>query len=166
MQNMNIKSIPILLSIIVVLTITMNVQDGYASSSGSQINFSLVLSGHVLIGVGYTYKIDSDQGLQATFYLAPEKGLPFGLNAGYLHLFGQGNWRYKLSGEFTILASPPQSGKGRLFLPMINLVPGMQYSKYNGQLITPQIWISYLPTGNKKIFPTAIEVRYGKSISD
>ncbi len=130
-------------------------------SDKNQLNFSFTLSGHIILGIGYSYGFGENNGLQTTLLIIPEKGLPFGLNGGYFYLTDGEKWRGKLGAEFTLLVSPPDTER-RKCLPMFNFVPGVQYPFDKNNAITPQLWISYLPTGNRKILLTGIEFRYGK----
>ena len=111
--------------------------------------------------IGYSYGFDKNNTVQTTLLIIPEKGLPFGLNGGYFYLTDGEKWRGKLGAEFTLLFSPPDPDR-RKCLPMFNFVPGVQYSFDKNNTIMPQLWISYLPTDNKKIVPTGLEFRYGK----
>jgi len=127
--------------------------------SHHQLNLSLTLSGHIIVGVGYCHYLHVNHGVQATFLIIPEKGFPFGLNGGY-HYLGNGNkWHGKLGAELMLLVSPSPDRKSMSFF---NIVPGIQYRLNHENSITPQLWISYI-IPKRKIVPTGIEFRCGKS---
>ena len=148
---------------IIFLIIFTSIVSAAPKSSYNQINFSFTLSGHIILGIGYSCSFDKNNGVQTTLLIIPEKGLPFGLNGGYYYLTDGEKWRGKLGAEFTLLVSPPNPDR-RKCLPMFNFVPGVQYSFDKNNTIMPQLWISYLPTVNRKIVPTGLELRYGRRL--
>ena len=148
---------------IIFMIVFPSIVNAAPKSSYNQINFSFTLSGHIILGVGYSYGFGKNNGVQTMLLIIPEKGLPFGLNGGYFYLTDGEKWRGKLGAEFTLLFSPPDPDR-RKCLPMFNFVPGVQYSFDKNNTIMPQLWISYLPTGNKKIVPTGLELRYGRKL--
>ncbi len=132
---------------------------GVAQSS-HQINVSFVLSGHIFVGVGYTYGLDANWQAGMTVMLAPEKGLPMAFNVGGGYLGKGEHWRARWWGEFMVIASPPDP-KERKYLPLINFVPGLVY--YNGDQTTysAEAWLSFLPI-QKKFAPTGLEFQVGR----
>jgi len=132
-----------------------------AENKTHQINFSLTLSGHILLGIGYCYLWNEHHAVQTIFYIVPEKGLPYGITGGYNYFWGDNKWRPNLGAEFMVLASPPDPEK-RKFLPMIKLVPGIRYDFNNEQNLNSRLWIAYLLKSNRvKIAPIGIEFIYG-----
>ncbi|HID38253.1 MAG TPA: hypothetical protein EYP36_01905 [Calditrichaeota bacterium] len=125
-----------------------------------QLNLSVTLSGHIFIGVGYTYSFDQNWQAGATVLLAPETGLPFAFNIGGGYLSNGQNWRARLWGEYMIIASPPDPDK-RKILPMINFVPGVVYYDGKHNEYSAEVWLSYLPV-QKKFAPTGLEFQYGR----
>lgn len=127
-----------------------------------RVQMSLTLSGHLLLGIGYCYFWDAHQGAQATFYLAPEKGLPYGLAAGYQWEWGNRKWQPTLGAEFMVLASPPDPEK-RKFLPMILINPGLSYQLDNEQIVQSRLWVAYfLKRARVKVAPIGLELVYGR----
>ncbi|MBN2363581.1 hypothetical protein JXL83_05575 [candidate division WOR-3 bacterium] len=56
-----------------------------ANSAGrDQVDLSVVFSGHVLVGTGYTRFFDERNALHATAYLIPANGMPMAFDVGYL----------------------------------------------------------------------------------
>ena len=107
-----LKFTPIIL--IIALSSILNAASG---SDKNQLNFSFTLSGHIILGIGYSYSFDENNGLQTTLLIIPGKGIPFGLNGGYFYLTDGEKWRGKLGAEFTLLVSPPDPDR-RKCLPM------------------------------------------------
>jgi hypothetical protein len=139
-----------------------------AQGSENQIHFSITLSGHVLLGVGFTHWVNQSNTLSATAFLPlelPEKSLaiedfPFGFRAGYAY-YGKGDpWRMKLGADMTVILSPPDPGERRV-MPLITFSPGVQYTFESKNMVTPQLWLSYFPM-KRLVAPTGIEVLYGR----
>jgi hypothetical protein len=132
-----------------------------AAEPAHQVQFSVTLSGHLILGLGYTYYWNIHQGWQANLYLIPEKGLPFGIATGYNYIWGETKWRPNLTADFMVLASPPDPVQ-RKYLPMIKLVPGIQYDLGSDQNLNSRLWIAYF-LGQKRvnIAPIGLEVMYG-----
>lgn len=127
-----------------------------------RVQMSLTLSGHLLLGIGYGYFWDAHQGVQTTFYLAPEKGLPYGLAAGYQWEGANRKWQPTLGAEFMMLASPPDPEK-RKFLPMIKIDPGVNYQLDDEQIIQSRIWVAYfLKRTRAKVAPIGLEFIYSR----
>ena len=155
------KSIGICIVFIILFSLPQILQAG--NNSSNQLNFSITLSGHILFGFGYTHWLNHNHTLETTLYIIPEKGLPFGLNGGYAYYTNGSRWRMKFGGEFTLLVSPPDPDK-RKVMPMINFVPGVQYS-FDDNTVMSQLWLSYFPIkANKKFSPTGLEFRYGRNL--
>ncbi len=152
----------VLVSLLLVLLLQMGGESLPAAENKShQINLSFTLSGHILFGVGYSYFWNEHQGVQTIFYLVPEKGLPFGITAGYNYCWSEGKWRPNLGAEFMVLASPPDPEK-RKFLPMLKLVPGIRYDFNGEQNLNSRLWIAYfLKSTRVRIAPIGIEFLYG-----
>lgn len=133
-----------------------------AADPAHQVHFSITLSGHVLLGVGYTYYWNLHQGWQSNVYLIPEKGLPYGIATGYNYLWGGTKWRPNFAADVMVLASPPDPVK-RKYLAMVRLVPGIQYEFNNDQSMNSRLWIAYfLRQPRAKIVPIGLEVMYGQ----
>ncbi len=78
MKRMYFKKGVFFLSFIFLLAASKenNAQDSH------QLNLSLTLSGHIFVGIGYTYSFDRHWQAGATAFIAPEKGLPYAFNIG------------------------------------------------------------------------------------
>ncbi|MDZ7319555.1 MAG: hypothetical protein ONB11_10395 [candidate division KSB1 bacterium] len=132
-----------------------------ATESAHQVQLSTTLSGHMMLGLGYTYYWNVHQGWQTIFYLIPEKGWPYGISTGYNHLWGEKKWRPNLTADFMVLASPPDPAK-RKYLTMFKLVPGIQYDFKSDQNLNSRLWIAYfLKQTRAKIAPIGLELMYG-----
>jgi len=125
-----------------------------------QINLSLTLSGHIMVGVGYTYSFDANWQAGAMAYLAPEKGLPFAWSVGGGYLGNGQHWRARWWGEFMMIVSPPDP-ETRKVLPLINFVPGVVYSDGEQNEYSAEVWLSFLPV-QKKFAPTGLEFQFGR----
>lgn len=129
----------------------------------NQINVSFTLSGHILLGIGFSHFFDDNNAVQTTFFIIPEKGFPFAISGGYNYFFGEKKWRPNIGAEFLLLASPPDSEK-RKFLPLINFVPGIRYDFDKQQNLNSRLWIAYfLKSTRVKIAPIGIEFKYGNN---
>ena len=138
-----------------------------ADSAFNRVVFSLGLSGHVLLGVGMEHGFNEHHAVQLTIYplFLPGKGFPLAFSTGYHYYLGGGRWRGALGGEFALLISPPDPDKRRV-MPLLNLVPALQYRIDRAQVVSTRLWISYFLRGaNVPLAPTAIEFRYGHSLS-
>ena len=127
------------------------------------IHISVLLSGHIMIGVGYEYGLSENHGLQATAFLAPEAGMPFALTAGYIYHFDDGRWRTGLGLDGGVIVSPDIEGK-RKRLYMLSLTP--QYGYYDREgAIGLKAWLSWLPfNANRSFAPTGLELFYGPAL--
>ena len=147
--------------IVIILSLITVSNSRAASSSYNQINFSVTLSGHILIGIGYDYGIDTNNKIRATVWIAPEKGLPYAYSAGYAYLFNDNRWQPELGLEYMVITSPPLE-KGRKSISLINLTPAVNYRFDTPDILAARVWLSYL-LQNKKIAPTGLEFRYGRT---
>ncbi len=132
--------------------------------SYNRVVFSLGLSGHVFLGVGVEHGFNPHHAVQLTFYpvFFPGKGFPLAVCAGYGYHVNGSRWQVKIGGEFALLVSPPDPQKRRV-MPLLNLVPGVQYRIDEVQVISTRLWISYfLGKANVPIAPTVIEFSYGR----
>ncbi len=127
------------------------------------VHVSVLLSGHIMIGVGYEYGLDDRNGLQATAFLAPESGIPFSLTAGYVYHFDNGRWRTGLGMDAGIIVSP-DIGEGRKNLYLLSLTP--QYGYYDSEgAYGIKAWLSWLPfNANHSFAPTGLELFYGPDL--
>ncbi len=135
-----------------------------AQGRRSRIHVSVTLSGHILLGVGYTRWVHEYHALEATvFPLAiPGNGFPFGFRAGYAWVPSAERWRAKLGAGILVLVSP--SGKdGRRILPLPTFSPGIRYEADPGDALAMDLWLSYFP-GRGLFVPTGLEFRYGRGL--
>lgn len=133
-----------------------------AADPAHQVHCSIMLRGHVLLGVGYTYYCHQHQGWQSNVYLIPEKGWPHGIATGCNYIWGGTKWPPNFTADVMILASPPDPVK-RKYLAMIRLLPGIQYEFGNDQSMNSRLWIAYfLRQPRPKIVPIGLEVMYGQ----
>ena len=58
---------------IIFLIIFTSIVSAAPKSSCNQINFSFTLSGHIILGVGYSYGFDKNNGVQTTLLIIPGK---------------------------------------------------------------------------------------------
>ena len=144
------------LTLALILAEKSNAQDSH------QVNFSITLSGHILVGVGYTYSFDRNWQAGATAFIAPEKGLPFAFNLGGGYLSNGPHWKARWWGEFMLIASPPDPDK-RKYLPLINFVPAVVYFDGGQNEYSAEVWLSFLPI-QKKFAPTGLEIQYGRHL--
>ena len=132
-----------------------------AENESHNIHLSFTLSGHLLLGIGYSYFWNDRNAVQTIFYIVPEKGLPYGISGGYNYFWGEKKWRPNLGVEFMVLASPPVPDK-RKFLRMMKLVPGIRYDFNHEQNLNSRLWIAYfLKSTRMRIAPIGIEFLYG-----
>jgi hypothetical protein len=133
-----------------------------------QINLSCTLSGHILLGVGYSYWFDAHQALQATIYplMLPGEGWPYAFNAGYGYYFGDSPWRPKVGLDFAMIVSPPDPDQ-RKTLSLLNFSPGLQY-RFDDNVLLSQIWLSYFVSKKtrSKFAPTGLEFQYGRALPE
>ncbi|MFZ5516932.1 MAG: hypothetical protein ACOY90_09865 [Candidatus Zhuqueibacterota bacterium] len=135
------------------------------SDDTHQINLSFTLSGHLLFGIGYSYGFEAHHFVQATWFIVPEKGLPFAVNGGYNYFFKGGAWQPNLGLETVIIASPSGRVK-RKYLPLITLVPGIGYQFNDTHAVNTRLWLAYFPIkARKKVAPIGLEFKYGNFIS-
>ncbi len=152
-----------ILGILLILLIT-TVPAGEASFN--RFTVSLGLSGHILLGVGLEHGFDGHHAVRVTVFpvVLPGKGFPFAFSAGYGYYFNGSKWRAGLGGEFALLVSPPDPHK-RKFLPLLNLVPAVQYQIDGKQFVDARLWLSYFfGRANVPVAPTAIVFRYGRNL--
>lgn len=141
------------------------VQSGKGFSQGSEIGFSLTISGHLLFGPYYRYWINDHNSVDATLLASFENKLifPHGLSAGYKYYFLDDHWRPSLGLQYTFMTAPVKEEGKRPTLQLFSLVPGIQY-RWNENHLTVEefLWISYLNINNKKkILPLGLETRFG-----
>lgn len=130
--------------------------------NSNQINFSLTLSGHILLGIGYSHEVADHHLLQATFFFIPAKGFPFAVNGGYNYYFKGDKWQPNLGLEAVLIVSPPDPKK-RKYLPLLNFTPGIRFNFNETNFINSRLWLSYFPIKAKiKFAPTGIEFKYGR----
>jgi hypothetical protein len=135
-----------------------------AENKTQQINFSITLSGHILFGIGYSYFLTDNHAVQTTLFLIPEKGFPFGINAGYNYFWEGEKWRPNLGTEFTLLVSPPDPDKRRV-LPLIKLIPGIRYDFNEIHNLNSRLWIAYFPTSKRvRVAPIGLDFKYGYNL--
>lgn len=144
-----------------ILVVFLYWQTAFASDNNGRVNFSVILSGHILLGIGYQHPVQDNGYLNANFYIAPEKGLPYALNGGYGLMTRGERWRGNIGLEAMLIASPPAPDE-RKYLPLINLLPGIRYVSANGHSGLAQLMVSWFPL-QKKAAPTGLELRYGKN---
>lgn len=131
-----------------------------------RIHVAFALSGHIFWGIGYAYGFDAHNFIQATFFVVPEKGLPFAINAGYNYFFEGKKWRPNLGLETVIIGSPPDPDE-RKYLPLITFTPGISYHFDNANTVNSRLWLAYFPIkARKKFAPIGIEFKYGNSFSE
>lgn len=130
-----------------------------------RVNFSVTLSGHVLVGVGFEHGFNAHHALQVKAFplVVPGKGFPFAFSAGYNYYTKGVRWRGKIGANFTLLVSPPDPVK-RKWMPMLVLAPGVQYGFNETNSLTFQPWLAYfLAHANRRFAPIGLEFIYGRN---
>ncbi len=131
-------------------------------ASRGQLQFSITLSGHLMLGLGYCYFWNAHHAVQGAFYLVPERGLPYGIAGGYRFDCDEGEWRPTIGAEAMVLASPPDPNQ-RKFLPMIKIEPGVIYQLASDHELQSRLWIAYfLKKTRARLAPIGLEFGYGK----
>jgi len=131
-----------------------------AEPGGGSFTFSLVLSGHVLLGIGYEYALDEHHAFRVTAYplLVPGKGFPYAFRAGYRYSFAGDKWQPRLGLDFALLVSPPVKG-ARRHLPMLVLTPGLTYQDSRRVNWEFSPWVAYFLTKTRRrIAPIGLEL--------
>ncbi|MDP2423216.1 MAG: hypothetical protein U1C46_03465 [Bacteroidales bacterium] len=154
-----------LILIILLFTITIVTGRTDVRAQKPEVGVSLILSGAIMFGPYFSYRIDDHHCFEASVLAAYEKKLvfPFTLNGSYNYYVGSKNWRPKIGLQYSLLISPVRhkSEDDPGSLSLISLIPGVQYRWDNTrQNIIGQVWVSYF-IKNKKIFPIGLEGRYG-----
>ena len=57
---------------IIFMIVFPSIVNAAPKSSYNQINFSFTLSGHIILGIGYSYGFDKNNGVQTTLLIIPE----------------------------------------------------------------------------------------------
>jgi hypothetical protein len=115
-----------------------------------------------MLGIGYDYCFDWNSKIRASVWIAPEKGFPYAYSGGYAYNFNGNPWRPELGIEYMVITSPPLE-EGRKKISLLTLTPAMNYHINNREdIVSGRIWISYL-LSRRKIAPTGLEFRYGRS---
>ncbi|NOX87809.1 MAG: hypothetical protein GXO77_02205 [Calditrichaeota bacterium] len=150
------------LSCVLILLIFFAYPSTMRAKESNRLGISLVLSGHIFIGVKYRHFFNDNHSVQFTFYplLIPGKKFPFAFSTGYDYFVGDGKWQGKLGAEFAAIVSPPDPDQ-RKILPLLNFTPGFRYNSHADQALGGALWLSYfLKKANRKVAPTGLEFWY------
>jgi hypothetical protein len=138
----------------------------FSSNHYNRVHLSVTLSGHVLFGIGFEHFLAEQHAIQATVFplMAPGKGFPFALSGGYAYYTREDRWRGKLGVEVTAIVSPPAPDRRRI-LPLLNIMPGLEYSFDGSNSIQTQLWLAFFLKKYKRRFaPIGIDCRYARSL--
>ncbi|MBN1150830.1 hypothetical protein JXA84_06375 [candidate division WOR-3 bacterium] len=69
----------------------------------NRVEISVVLSGELLIGLGYTRFLQDDISAQIDAYVIPAKGNPFAFDAGLIKNFGEVNFKPQIGAGFAAI---------------------------------------------------------------
>ncbi|MBN1619194.1 hypothetical protein JW890_00575 [candidate division WOR-3 bacterium] len=133
--------------------------------SHDRYDVSVILSGYVLAGFGYTRVLDERNAVSFGAYplIVPAQGFPFAFDAGYSYLIGENDFKAKLGAGFALIVSPPDPDR-RKTLWLINLSPGARYD-FGEYSFSSEIWLSYfLGKSKTALYPTGIKFQWSGSL--